>query len=70
MAAKKALKYNEAIAEIESVIEKIEHQDLDVDELTNQVKRVSELIKFCKDKLYKTESEVQKILDEMEGGEG
>ena len=53
-----------------NIIEKIEVHDLDVDELTNQVKRVSELIKFCKDKLYKTESEVQKILDEMEGGEG
>ena len=64
--AKKKISYKEAIFEIEEILEKIENEELDVDELSEKVKRVSLLIKTCKDKLYKTETEVEKILKEME----
>ena len=63
---KKTLSYNDAIAEIESIIEKIESDELDVDELTKNVKRVAELLNFCKKKLKNTEEEVQNILKEFE----
>jgi len=63
--AVKNISYREAILEIEEIISKIENQETDVDEMTSQVKRVSQLIKLCKDKLYKTETEVQKVLDGM-----
>ena len=63
--AVKNISYREAILEIEEIISKIENQETDVDEMTSQVKRVSQLIKLCKDKLYKTETEVQKVLDCM-----
>lgn len=66
MATKKPISYAEAISEIEEIVNKIENQELDVDELTEKVKRASQLIKICKNKLYKTEEEVQHILDEME----
>jgi exodeoxyribonuclease VII small subunit len=58
--------YTEAISEIEAIIAKMENEELDVDELTQQVKRVSFLIGFCKEKLRNTEEEVDKILREME----
>lgn len=61
--AKQSKKYSEAIAEIEEIINKIETRDLDVDELAENVKKVSALIKICKDKLLQTEEEIQKILD-------
>lgn len=64
--SKKALTYNEALAEIEAIIERIEGDELDVDELTKDVKRVSELLKICKLKLRNTEEEVQKILKEFD----
>lgn len=64
--AKKIISYSEAYAEIEEIIEKIENEELDIDELADKVKRVSELIKICKDKLYKTESEVEKILKSID----
>lgn len=35
-----------------------------LDELTINVKRVTDLLKICKEKLHKTETEVTKILDE------
>ena len=58
--------YNEAITEIEEILEKIENEELDVDELAEKVKRVSTLLKICKDKLYKTNEQVEQILKEME----
>jgi exodeoxyribonuclease VII small subunit len=63
---KKQLSYNEAVAEIELIISKIENQELDIDELSTNVKRVAELLKFCKLKLRNTEEEVQKILREFD----
>jgi exodeoxyribonuclease VII small subunit len=65
MAIKK-MTYQEAVNEIDEILVKIENEELDVDELSEQVKRVSMLIKICKDKLHKTEIEVENILKEME----
>ncbi len=62
----KKISYNEAIAEIEEVLEKIENEELDVDELAEKVKRVSVLLKVCKDKLFSTSEQVEQILKEME----
>lgn len=65
--ATKKVSYNEAMAEIEEILEKIENDELDVDELAEKVKRVSTLLKTCKDKLTKTNEQVELILKEMEG---
>lgn len=63
--AKKALSYNEAIVEIEEILEEMENEEMDVDELSKKVKKVSELLKSCRKKLTQTEEEVEKILNEM-----
>ncbi|MBN1463097.1 MAG: exodeoxyribonuclease VII small subunit [Paludibacteraceae bacterium] len=65
--AKQVKSYNESIAEIQEIMVQIENQQLDVDELTQKVQRAAELLKICKDKLQKTDVEVQKIMDEMGG---
>ncbi len=64
--ATKKVSYSEAMAEIEEILEKIENEELDVDELAEKVKRVSVLLKTCKDKLTKTNEQVETILKEME----
>ncbi|MDD3567958.1 MAG: exodeoxyribonuclease VII small subunit [Bacteroidales bacterium] len=64
--AKKNLSYSEAIAEVESIVERIENNELDIDELAKNVKRVAELIKFCKAKLKSTEEEVERILKDFD----
>ena len=66
MNIKKAISYNEAMAEVEEILEKIENEELDVDDLAEKVKRVSVLLKICKDKLLKTNEQVEQILKEME----
>jgi exodeoxyribonuclease VII small subunit len=58
--------YTEALQEIEEIIARIENDELDVDQLTQQVKRVSFLISYCREKLRNTEDEIEKILREME----
>jgi exodeoxyribonuclease VII small subunit len=64
--AKKEHSYNEAINEIEDILSKIENEELDVDDLSSKVKRVSMLIKKCKKKLTETEDQVQKILEDID----
>ena len=66
MCEAKQLTYKRAMAEIESIVGKLENNQLDIDELSAKVKRVSELIAFCKSKLHETEEEVEKILATMD----
>lgn len=64
--ATKKISYSEAMTEIEAILEKIENEELDVDELADKVKRVAVLLKICKDKLQKTNEQVEQVLKEME----
>ncbi|GET19953.1 exodeoxyribonuclease VII small subunit [Prolixibacter denitrificans] len=63
---KKKISYKEAVNEIEEILEQMESEELDVDELSDKVKRVSYLIKVCKDRLHQTEEEVENILNQMD----
>ncbi|MBN1927740.1 MAG: exodeoxyribonuclease VII small subunit [Prolixibacteraceae bacterium] len=58
--------YREAMQEIEEILSSIENEEPDVDELAEKVKKVSQLLKYCKDKLYKTQEEVEKVLKDMD----
>ncbi|RLD75503.1 MAG: exodeoxyribonuclease VII small subunit [Bacteroidetes bacterium] len=64
--AKKKTSYRDAVLEIEQIMQKLENEELDIDELSVNVKRASELIKNCKEKLHSTEKEIDHILGEME----
>jgi len=64
--AKKEESYSESVKELENILEQIESGDLDVDALTDQIKKASELIKSCKEKLYKTDEEIKKIMDKID----
>ena len=55
------VKYEEALAQLETIVRKMEQNEYDIDELAAQLKTAQRLIKFCKDKLTKTEAELQKI---------
>jgi exodeoxyribonuclease VII small subunit len=62
----KNMTYTDAKKELEEIVSSIESGKLDVDALTDKVKRASELITFCKEKLSKTDKELQKILEELD----
>ena len=59
-------KYEEALAQLETIVHKMESNEFDIDELAVQLKTAQRLITFCKDKLTKTEAEIQKIQAERD----
>lgn len=60
------LKHEEALAQLETIVRKMESNEFDIDELAVQLKTAQRLITFCKDKLTKTEAEIQKIQSERD----
>jgi len=56
------MKYEAAIAELQTIVHKMENDELDIDQMGEQLKRAQQLIKLCKDKLTKTDGEIKKIL--------
>lgn len=62
--AKKEIKYEEAVVQLEEIVDKMENDELDIDQLSDQLKRAKELVKLCKDKLTKTDEEIKKLLSE------
>lgn len=63
---KKNLKYGQAMDELKIILEDLESERIDVDEVSLKVKRAIELIKLCREKINKTELEVNKIVKEFE----
>ena len=63
---KKETKYEEAMAELQDIVRRMENDELDIDQMTAQLKRAQELIKLCKDKLTKTDEEIKKILSKKD----
>lgn len=60
------LSYEKAYNELAQISKEIENENVSVDILAEKVKRASELISFCQTKLKSTETEVNKIISQME----
>ena len=63
MAAKKQT-YEQAMKRLEEIVTRIDSNELDIDSLGESLKEAQELIKFCREKLYKADGEITKILEE------
>lgn len=61
---KEEMKYEEAVRQLEEIVRKMENNELDIDQLSEQLKTAQQLIKFCKDRLTKTDEEIKKILED------
>ncbi len=59
------ISYTDAHNELQEIVNEMENSDISIDELDAKILRASELLKICKDKLYKTEKNVQDILEEI-----
>ena len=62
--SKEEMKYEKAVSELEEIVDKMERDELDIDQLSEQLKRAKVLVKHCKDKLTKTDEEIKKLLSE------
>lgn len=57
------MKYETAMKEIESIVAEMESGTLELDTLTEKLKRAQTLIQMCKKRLTDTDNEVKRILD-------
>lgn len=57
------IKYEDAVHQLETIVDKLENNEMDIDELSTELKKAQQLIKLCKDRLTKTDAEIKKILE-------
>ena len=66
---KETMKYEEAVAQLESIVKSMEDGELNIDTLGEQLLTAKRLLKLCRDRLTKVENEVKLILDDAESQE-
>ena len=56
--------YTQAVEELEEILRQLEKNDeIDMDFITEKVKRASELMQFCKQKLHNLDEELSRELN-------
>jgi len=58
------VKYEQAFAELQTIVRRMENDELDIDQMSEQLRHAQQLIRLCKDKLTRTDEEIKKILSE------
>ena len=61
--------YADAMAELEEILGELEGDQLDVDVLADRVRRASELIKICRTRISRAQSDVDRIVTDLEAFE-
>ena len=62
----KKMTYAEAMARLEEIMSKIQGGKIDIDELAGLLKEAQELVKFCREKIYKVDEEIKSLTEESE----
>lgn len=55
--------YAQAMGKLEKIVQQIESNELDIDKLADKLKEAQSLISYCKEKLYKADEEIKKIVE-------
>ncbi len=63
---KKQMTYDDAKARLEAILEAVQANQLTIDELSAAIEEAVQLVDFCKERLRKTEAEVNKILSTID----
>lgn len=57
------VKYVQAMQRLDAIVARIESGEIDVDELSKQVKEAVKLVRLCKEKIEKAEMEVKSVIE-------
>ncbi len=60
------LNYATAVIELDEILAELEDDSLDVDILGDRVKRASELITFCRERITSAQTQVEQIVADLE----
>lgn len=55
--------YAEAMTRLEEIMGKIQGGKIDIDELAGLLKEAQELVKFCREKIYKVDEEIKSLTE-------
>jgi len=66
---KKKPTYKDAFDELQRIVSEIETGEIQVDELSEKIRRASELIAVCRAKLTASEEEVENLLQQLSATE-
>ena len=61
---KKQMTYEQAMARLEELVSGMERNEWGSDQHSDALKEAQELIQLCRDKLYKADKQVKKLLNE------
>ncbi len=61
-----ALGYAEAMVELETILDELEGDHLDVDVLAERVRRASELLTLCRDRISRAQADVDRIVADLD----
>jgi exodeoxyribonuclease VII small subunit len=64
--AKEPVRYADLMEELERILEDLENDAIDVDELAARVKRASELIRICRERLAYSKAEIEQVVAELQ----
>ena len=59
-----------AMQELESILERIDGDEIDIDQLAGELQRATELLELCRGKIRKAEVEVHQIVQQLEDASG
>lgn len=59
------LRYGDALIELEEILSSLEGASADVDTLSTQVRRASQLVTYCRSRLNTVRDDVADVLDDM-----
>ena len=60
----KAKTFDTAYKELQKIVDQLQNEDVSIDKLTTQIKKATELVKFCKSKLRNVEDEIASVSEE------
>lgn len=62
MSKNKDLTYETALTQLQNIVKDLENRDIKIDDLASKVNEAKSLVDFCREKLSKTEEEINKII--------
>ena len=65
-----SISYADAIVEVEQILAELEASDIDVDKLAERVKRASQLLQLCRERLSVVHVDVEKLISGIEESSG
>ena len=60
------LGYTEALAELETIHDRLEHDEPDVDRVADDVARAAELVAHCRDRITAARARVQEVVGDLD----